>query len=88
MNKQLLLILTASAALSCGRQAAGPVVAPEYSLQQAADSIPLFLGKDVRVGDVWMSLNDVPSDSRCPRGAPARWMPITASISPRLPRAA
>lgn len=64
----LLAVVTA-----CGKPAAAPLNASEYSLTQAGDSIPLPLGKEVHVGDVWMVLSDVPSDSRCARGVVCVW---------------
>jgi hypothetical protein len=64
----LLAVVTA-----CGRPAAAPLTASEYSLTQAGDSIPLPLGKEVHVGEVWMVLSDVPSDSRCARGVVCVW---------------
>ena len=73
MADRLLIVFTLLAACACGGQAAGPGVTTEYSLQQAADSIPLILSKDVHVGEVWMTLTDVHSDSRCPRGVTCVW---------------
>ena len=73
MAARLRTIFAALTAIGCGRQSAAPVVTAEYSLQQAADSIPLHLREDVRVGEVWMTLTGVPSDSRCPRGVTCVW---------------
>ncbi len=70
---KMFVSLLGVATIACGQQAAAPLVSLEYSMQQAADSIPLPYGKDVRVGEVWMSLTDVPSDSRCPRGVVCVW---------------
>jgi hypothetical protein len=54
--------------LACGGHASTPLATIEaYTLQQAADSIPLSYGREVQVGDVWMVLTDVPAESRCPR---------------------
>lgn len=65
--------LAALALLGCGQQSAAPLALTEYTLEQAADSIPLPYRTDVRVGEVWMSLTDVPTDSRCPRGVVCVW---------------
>jgi hypothetical protein len=73
MKSLRLVALCAVAIAACGKPTAGPLTAAEYSLTQAGDSIPLPLGKEVRVGTVWMVLSDVPSDSRCPRGAVCVW---------------
>jgi hypothetical protein len=68
-----LRLVPLAAALACGSQAATPLAITGYTLQQAADSIPLPYRTDVRVGDVWMSLGDEPSDSRCPTGVACVW---------------
>lgn len=59
--------------LACGARGSANVTAPEYSIEQAADSIPLPFRAEVKVGDVWMSLADVPADSRCGRGVVCVW---------------
>lgn len=60
---------------ACGQQSAAPATAPsaEYTLEQAGDSIPLAMGKMVRVGGNLFQLTDVPGDSRCPREAVCVW---------------
>ncbi len=68
-----LRLLPLAAALACGSRSATPLAITGYTLQQAADSIPLPYRTDVRVGDVWMNLGDVPSDSRCPTGVTCVW---------------
>jgi len=73
MKSFRLAVLSLAAVLACGKPAAGPLTSAEYSLTQAGDSIPLPLGKEVHVGEVWMALSDVPSDSRCPRGVQCAW---------------
>ena len=42
-------------------------------MSTAADSIPLAIGKDVKVGDVWMTFGGVPNDSRCPTRMQCVW---------------
>ena len=59
--------------LGCGRQTAEPVAMPEFTLAEAADSIPLAFQRDVRVGDVILVLQDVVADSRCPRDVTCVW---------------
>lgn len=59
--------------VACGKPAASPLATAEYSLTQAGDSIPLPIGKEVRVGEVWLVLSGVPNDSRCPRGVVCVW---------------
>ena len=61
------------AALGCGKQSAAPLSVSEYTIQQAADSIPLAMGAEVRVGTVWTSLTGVSNDSRCPRNVTCVW---------------
>ena len=73
MIRRILRSLPLVALLACGRQGATPLAVTEFSLQQAADSIPLAHHVDVRVGDVWMTLSDVSSESRCPRGVTCIW---------------
>lgn len=66
----LLLVVAAA----CGKPAAAPLTAStEFSITQAADSIPLLLGKEAKVGTVYMALTDVASDSRCPRDVVCVW---------------
>jgi hypothetical protein len=65
----LLLVVAAA----CGKPAAAPVTTPEFSITQAADSIPLYLGKEAHVDDVWMVLSDVSGESRCPRDVVCVW---------------
>ncbi|MCC6929365.1 MAG: hypothetical protein IT359_10285 [Gemmatimonadaceae bacterium] len=74
MPRRLITFLALMAASACGRQGANPLT-PEFdfTLQQAADSIPLLIGRDVHVEDVWMTLTDVPSDSRCPSNVQCVW---------------
>ena len=61
-------------ALACGRQGVAPIAPDdEFTLQQAADSIPLSYRRDVRVGDVWMTFTSVPTDSRCAAGVQCVW---------------
>lgn len=67
-------VFAALAALACGTQGTTPI-APDgdFTLQQAADSIPLTFRKDAKVGDVWMTFTAVPSDSRCATGVQCVW---------------
>jgi hypothetical protein len=60
---------------ACGKQTAAPQTAqiPEFSLSQASDSIPLHMGEEAKVDDVYMVLNDVTNESRCPRGVQCVW---------------
>ncbi len=71
---RLLKHLPLAALLACGSGSAStPLDVTGYTLQQAADSIPLPYRTDVRVGEVWMNLGDVPSDSRCAQGVVCVW---------------
>jgi hypothetical protein len=73
MKSFRLVALVLAVVAACGKPAAAPLTSAEYSLTQAGDSIPLPLGKEVHVGDVWLVLSNVPSDSRCPRGVTCVW---------------
>ncbi len=44
-----------------------------YSLVQAADSVPLHPGRQVRVGTLWLTFTGVKSDSRCPSDVVCVW---------------
>ncbi len=67
----LLSFLTLGAA--CGSGSVAPIATTGYTLVQAADSVPLPYGSDVRIGDVWMTLTAVPADSRCPINVQCVW---------------
>ncbi|MBC7893995.1 MAG: hypothetical protein H7066_01195 [Cytophagaceae bacterium] len=58
---------------ACGKQAAAPQTTVEFSLTQAGDSIPLYLGQEAKVDDVYMVLSDVTNESRCARGVQCVW---------------
>ncbi len=58
---------------ACGGTSTSSITGVEYSLAQAADSIPLRYRTETRVGDVYMTLASVSSDSRCPRGVTCVW---------------
>ena len=73
MPNRLVSLLPLALALACGAQSATPLAVTEYTLQQATDSIPLPYRTDIRVGEIWMTLTDVPSDSRCPIGVTCVW---------------
>lgn len=71
---QLIRHLPLAALLACGSGSTStPLGVTGYTLQQAADSIPLPYRTDVRVGNVWMNLGDVPTDSRCAKGVTCVW---------------
>lgn len=63
-----------AATLACGAEqtAAGTPDGGEFSLVQAADSVPLPYNRIVKVGTVLLQLTDV-SDSRCPAGVQCVW---------------
>lgn len=67
----LLAILVATLA-SCATPngAAAPAV---YSLEEAADSIPVPFGKTVTVDRLLLTFTDVPQDSRCPTRVVCVW---------------
>jgi hypothetical protein len=73
MKSFRLVALLLAVVAACGKPAAGPLTTAEYSLTQAGDSIPLPIGKEVHVGEVWLVLSGVPSDSRCPQGVECAW---------------
>ena len=74
MRIRLIPASLALAALACGRVTSSPVDSVEaFTLQQASDSIPLPHGKIVRVGEVYLALSGVPSESRCPTDGVCVW---------------
>lgn len=73
MFTRRIITLLALTSIACGTQGVAPVQQVEYSLIQAADSVPLHYGREVRVGDVLLQLSDVPTDSRCPQGVACVW---------------
>lgn len=62
------------ALVACGgsRTATGLPDLTEFTLVQAADSVPLPYGKVVKVGEVYLQLGEV-TDSRCPSGVQCVW---------------
>lgn len=60
-----LMLAMAGGLLACASPS-GPVVPPEYSLAEAADSIPVAFGHAAIVDGILVSFTDVLSDSRCP----------------------
>jgi len=73
MPHRIVRLLPLLLTVACGAQSPEPLAVAEYTLQQAADSIPLPYRTDVRVGEIWMTLAGVPSDSRCPIGVTCVW---------------
>lgn len=61
------------AAAACGPHGIANAPNAEFTLAQAADSIPLVPGRDVRVGEIWLTFTGVSSDSRCPVNAKCVW---------------
>lgn len=64
----------AFSALACqtSQSATGIPDLTEFTLIQAADSVPLSFGKVVKVGDVYLQFGDA-TDSRCPIGVQCVW---------------
>lgn len=73
MPNRLVRLLPLVLTLACGAPGVTSLAVTEYTLQQATDSIPIPFRTDVRVGEIWMTLTDVPSDSRCPTGVACVW---------------
>ena len=70
----LLRLIPCLALAACATASSRPLApADEFSLQQAADSIPLAQGRDVKVGDTWLRFAGVTRDSRCPEGVMCVW---------------
>lgn len=67
------IVVAIPALLGCGRNGTLAPTSTEFSLEQAADSIPLPFGAEVKVGGVLLVLSDVPSDSRCAAGVTCVW---------------
>lgn len=71
---QAVLVLVAAAASACSNATtAGPDGTIEYSMAQAADSVPLYPGREVRVGPLWLTFTSVPVDSRCASDVVCVW---------------
>jgi len=66
------LVMLAAAACSTATTGvpSGTIV---YSMSQAADSVPLYPGRQVRVGTLWLTFTGVPSDSRCASDVVCVW---------------
>ncbi|MBK8249499.1 MAG: hypothetical protein IPK85_19190 [Gemmatimonadetes bacterium] len=62
------------ALLACGgtQSTTGIPDLEEFTLVQAADSVPLPFGRVVKVGEVYLQLGEV-ADSRCPVGVQCVW---------------
>lgn len=69
-----LLSCFASVLVACGggSSSTGIPDLQEFTLVQAADSVPLPYGRVVKVGEVYLQLGEV-SDSRCPVGVQCVW---------------
>ena len=69
---RLLLAVLFSGVASCATptRAVAPVV---FSLEQAADSIPVAYGKTVTVDRILLTFTDVTQDSRCPTRVVCVW---------------
>lgn len=72
--KAVALVVLAMAAAACAKSTtAVPDGTIEYSMSQAADSVPLYPGREVRVGTLWLTLTGVASDSRCASDVVCVW---------------
>jgi hypothetical protein len=69
-NLLSVLLLVATAACSTRPATTAPA---EFSLAQAADSIPVAFGKTVSVDRILLTFVDVPQDSRCPASVQCVW---------------
>jgi hypothetical protein len=67
---RLLALLVVAA---CGQHVSAPQTTAEFTLTEASDSIPLYIGREAKVDDVYMVLSDVTNESRCGRGAVCVW---------------
>ncbi|MFN8583427.1 MAG: hypothetical protein U0163_20930 [Gemmatimonadaceae bacterium] len=67
------LLLAAFAATLTACASSPPILAPvAFTLEQAADSIPIGYGQTVAVGNILVSFTDV-ADSRCPSRVVCVW---------------
>ncbi len=66
MKKLHLLLAALAANLASCATPVGIDAPAEFSLEQAADSIPVAYGKTVSVDRLLLTFADVPEDSRCP----------------------
>ncbi len=72
MRTRGLLVLTLLSAAACGADSSSaPPLLPDtsYTLEQAADSIPLRYGRTVRVDGVYLTFARLVSETRCPDDA-------------------
>jgi hypothetical protein len=58
---------------ACARATSEPDFSTAYSLAQAADSVPMVMGRETRVGTLWLTLTAVPEDSRCASDVTCVW---------------
>lgn len=57
---------------ACGTSTA-PVAPEVFTLEEAADSIPISFGQTISVGNILVTFVDVPDDSRCPSRVLCVW---------------
>lgn len=68
-----LLLASLSASLSSCAVPTGAVAPIVFTLEQAADSIPVAIGSTVTVERLLLTFADVPDDSRCPTRVVCVW---------------
>lgn len=72
-TRTVMSLMAGLLALGCSTTSSGPDPAPEYSLAEAADSVPLRVGRETRVATLWLTLSGVSADSRCPSDVVCVW---------------
>jgi hypothetical protein len=70
--RKLVALAVVGGALACSHSVSPIVPVSEYTLVQAADSVPLSFGRVVKVGGAVLEFTEV-NDSRCPIGATCVW---------------
>jgi hypothetical protein len=73
MKPHHLLLAVLSATLASCASSSGAVEPVVFSLEQAADSIPVPFGKTVTVDRLLLTFSDVTQDSRCPARVVCVW---------------
>ena len=73
LTRRRIPVIAGLFALACSTASSGPEATPEYNLTEAADSVPLRVGREARVATLWLTLTGVSGDSRCASDVVCVW---------------